>query len=62
MTTTRQSITMTEPTADEFVFECLDCGERFEVNSGMREAILTHGCPVCGASVTDDAFTSKASS
>lgn len=51
---------MSDPTSDDYAFECPECGERFEVNPGMREALLDHGCPVCGASVTDDAFSSLA--
>ena len=57
MTTIRQP-TMSESPTDDYAFECFDCGEEFEVNPGMREALLTHGCPVCSASVGDEAFTS----
>ncbi|MDR5674671.1 zinc ribbon domain-containing protein [Halalkaliarchaeum sp. AArc-GB] len=53
---------MSESPTDDYAFECSDCGEEFEVNSGMREALLTHGCPVCGASVCDEEFTSIAQS
>lgn len=60
MTTVQQTSTMSDPTSDDYAFECPECGERFEVNPGMREALLDHGCPVCGASVTDDAFSSLA--
>ena len=61
MTTIRQP-TMSESPTDDYAFECSDCGEEFEVNPGMREALLTHGCPVCGASVDNEAFTSIAQS
>ncbi|RQG88893.1 zinc ribbon domain-containing protein [Natrarchaeobius halalkaliphilus] len=37
-------------------FTCPECGQEIEVNESMREATLTHGCPVCGASVTSSAF------
>lgn len=48
---------MSDSTPDDYVFACPECAEEFEVNPGMREALLTHGCPVCGANVFDEAFT-----
>ncbi|RQG92263.1 DUF7560 family zinc ribbon protein [Natrarchaeobius chitinivorans] len=42
-------------------FTCPDCGQAIEVNEAMREAILSHGCPVCGSSVTDVSFAAKQS-
>ncbi|APX95214.1 DUF7560 family zinc ribbon protein [Natronorubrum daqingense] len=39
-----------------FEFTCPDCTQVIEVNDSMREATLTHGCPVCGADVTQEAF------
>ncbi len=42
-----------------YVFTCPDCGQEIEVNESMREATLTHGCPVCGATVTKAAFASE---
>lgn len=62
MTSVYCNSTMSESTSDDYVFDCPDCGERFEVNPGMREALLTHGCPVCGAPVSDDAFSSLSQS
>ncbi|MEF8779802.1 MAG: zinc ribbon domain-containing protein [Haloferacaceae archaeon] len=53
---------MSDPTSDEYVFECPDCGEHIEVNAGMREALLAHGCPICGTSVTEAAFSTPAQS
>ncbi|WP_119816722.1 DUF7560 family zinc ribbon protein [Halalkaliarchaeum desulfuricum] len=53
---------MSESPTDDYAFECSDCGEEFEVNAGMRKALLTHGCPVCGATVDEEAFTSIAQS
>ncbi|KAB1186711.1 MULTISPECIES: zinc ribbon domain-containing protein [Haloferax] len=44
-------------TADEFEFECPQCGEQFEVNGGMRDALLERGCPVCTSTVSGTAFT-----
>jgi len=39
-----------------YLFTCPECGQEIEVNESMREATITHGCPVCGAAVTDAAF------
>jgi predicted RNA-binding Zn-ribbon protein involved in translation (DUF1610 family) len=45
-----------------YEFVCPERGERFEVDAEMRKAIRTHGCPVCGASVLDDAFAPSSAS
>ena len=37
-------------------FFCPVCDRQFEVNGAMREAMLTHGCPVCGAAIDPDSF------
>ena len=42
-----------------YEFTCTDCGQEIEVNEPMREATLTHGCPVCGASVTAANFSTQ---
>lgn len=42
-----------------YEFTCPECGQEIEVNESMREATLTHGCPVCGAEVTEAAFAAK---
>ncbi|WP_049926468.1 DUF7560 family zinc ribbon protein [Halopiger goleimassiliensis] len=42
-----------------YVFTCPECGQEIEVNESMREATLTHGCPVCGADVGTTAFAEK---
>ena len=42
-----------------YEFTCPECGQEIEVNESMREATLTHGCPVCGADVTEAAFAGK---
>ncbi|KAB1192456.1 zinc ribbon domain-containing protein [Haloferax sp. MBLA0076] len=52
---------MAGTTADEFEFECPQCSEQFEVNDGMREALLERGCPVCTSAVTETAFSSLSS-
>lgn len=40
----------------EYEFTCPECGQQIEINDPMREATLTNGCPVCGASVTAEHF------
>lgn len=40
-----------------YEFTCPDCGQEIEVNEPMREAALTHGCPVCSSEVTSTDFT-----
>ena len=39
-----------------YEFTCPECGQEIEVNESMREATLSHGCPVCGATVADEDF------
>lgn len=52
-----ENFTMPADSTDDFEFDCPDCGECFEVNPGMRDAMLEHGCPICGADVSETAFT-----
>lgn len=40
----------------EYEFTCSECGQQIAVNEEMMRAILTNGCPVCAASVTDSDF------
>ncbi|WP_436935113.1 DUF7560 family zinc ribbon protein [Halovenus marina] len=40
----------------EHEFTCSECGQQITVNEGMREAIVSSGCPVCGAAATDAQF------
>ncbi|WP_049922651.1 DUF7560 family zinc ribbon protein [Halopiger djelfimassiliensis] len=42
-----------------YEFTCPECGQEIEVNESMREATLSHGCPVCGAAVSTSAFAQK---
>ncbi|SIR72622.1 DUF7560 family zinc ribbon protein [Natronorubrum thiooxidans] len=42
-----------------YEFTCPDCGQTIEVNESMREATLTHGCPVCGADVSAEDFAAE---
>lgn len=39
-----------------YEFTCSECGQEIEVNEPMREATLSHGCPVCGAPVEPSNF------
>lgn len=41
----------------EYEFRCAECGEAIAVDDAMREALLEHGCVICGAPVTEDSFT-----
>lgn len=42
---------------NEYEFRCEECAEEIAVNDAMREALLDHGCVVCGAPATERAFT-----
>ena len=37
-------------------FHCPGCGENMSVNEPMRDALLDHGCVVCGTTVSASAF------
>ncbi|WP_251343478.1 DUF7560 family zinc ribbon protein [Haloplanus halophilus] len=41
----------------DLTFHCPDCGESMAVNAPMREALLEHGCVVCGSAVSRNAFS-----
>ncbi|WP_255171569.1 zinc ribbon domain-containing protein [Natrononativus amylolyticus] len=43
----------------EYEFTCPECGQQIDVNTPIREATLTHGCPVCGTSVSRADFTAQ---
>jgi len=38
-------------------FHCPECGEAMAVNEPMRDALLDHGCVVCGTTVSMSAFS-----
>lgn len=38
-------------------FYCRECNAEIVVNAPMREALITHGCVLCGASVEEDSFS-----
>ncbi|WP_254522458.1 MULTISPECIES: DUF7560 family zinc ribbon protein [Natrinema] len=42
-----------------YQFTCPECGQEIEVNESMREATLSHGCPVCTASVSQSDFVAE---
>jgi transcription elongation factor Elf1 len=42
--------------SEDIAFTCPECGETMVVNPAMRDALLSNGCVVCGAAVTEDAF------
>lgn len=39
-----------------YLFVCPACDQEIEVNTSMREAILSSGCPVCTEPAETDAF------
>lgn len=41
----------------DLTFHCPDCGEAMTVNESMRDALLDHGCVVCGSTVSTAAFS-----
>lgn len=47
-----------EAAMGEYLFTCPECGQCIELNGPMRDATLTHGCPVCGAAVRSEHFAS----
>jgi hypothetical protein len=42
--------------AGTFVFDCPACRSEMRVDADVREEMLTDGCVLCRAPVTDDAF------
>ncbi|WP_251330397.1 DUF7560 family zinc ribbon protein [Haloplanus pelagicus] len=45
----------------DLTFHCPTCDESMDVNAPMREALLEHGCVVCGTTVPRSAFSSASS-
>lgn len=45
--------------SEEYTFVCRECAETIEINSAMKEALLEHGCVVCGADITADEFLAQ---
>jgi hypothetical protein len=45
----------------DLTFHCPTCDESMAVNGPMREALLDHGCVVCGTAVSRSAFSSASS-
>lgn len=43
--------------AQAFVFTCPECHEEIRIDAGMRDSLLAYGCVVCGASITNTAFS-----
>lgn len=43
--------------AEEYDFVCPECRQEIEVNAPMRDALIANGCVVCGAPVSDEAFS-----
>lgn len=45
--------------SDAYYFVCPECTQRIEVNESMRAALIENGCVVCGAGLTEAAFSSS---
>jgi|GEM_PF-1637182 len=43
-------------TMSAYEFTCPDCQRAIPVTEPMRAATLSHGCPICGRSVTEGDF------
>ena len=43
----------------KYKFTCPECEQEIEVNEPMRDATLSHGCPVCASSVSQSDFFEK---
>ena len=39
-----------------YVFSCPECGQEVEVDTSMRTAILSNGCPVCAEPARAECF------
>lgn len=53
---THYSVLKPNEGADAFLFVCNHCEADIEVTGDVRDSLLVSGCPVCGSSVTVDAF------
>lgn len=40
-----------------YAFACPECTESLEVDGDMKDALLQHGCIICNAALTANAFT-----
>ncbi|MFB6097480.1 MAG: hypothetical protein ABEJ74_08840 [Haloferacaceae archaeon] len=47
----------TSRTRDGDRFRCTACTRTIPVDEELRDGLLEHGCPVCGAAVTEAAFS-----
>lgn len=43
--------------AAEFDFVCPECEHEIAVDTSIREALIANGCVLCGAAVSDRAFS-----
>jgi predicted RNA-binding Zn-ribbon protein involved in translation (DUF1610 family) len=42
---------------EEYRFVCPECAESIAVNEQMKDAIVDHGCVICGTQISSDAFS-----
>ena len=50
-----------DATTTDFEFCCPACAESLTVNEPMKVALVSYGCVICGASITEDAFAETSS-
>lgn len=43
--------------AEAYEFVCPDCHHEIEVDASMKETLLDSGCIVCGAVISESAFS-----
>lgn len=43
--------------SDHHTYVCPDCAASFPVDAATRDALLAHGCAVCGSPVSTGAFS-----
>lgn len=45
---------------EEHTFVCPSCDHTIRVNTSMKDTLIEHGCVVCGATLSSEAFVSVA--
>ena len=55
--TTKTMKSTTSGTRDGHRFHCPECAQEIPVDEELQAGLLEHGCPLCGAAVTEVAFS-----
>jgi predicted RNA-binding Zn-ribbon protein involved in translation (DUF1610 family) len=53
--TTYYELTMSS--TENYTFVCPECARSITVDSSTKDALIDHGCVVCGSVVSSDVFT-----